>query len=161
MLHYTSPCCIILMLSKYLLQSWPTTTSSNVLRHVIKQCWTVLHHAGPYYYQGNPGAFKCTSTSYLFHFYCHPILVWLLHAVIWLLLQSLWILLSVGAYGCTLTHGACWRIPVHPQQPLVYGDAPRAPRGHYTYHFCRIMLHLALLHLTWPYFHVLVHCTRL
>ena len=34
-LHYTSPCCIVLMLSRYLLQSWPTTTSSNVLLHVI------------------------------------------------------------------------------------------------------------------------------
>ena len=67
------------------------------------------------------------------------VLLCLLHAVIWLLLQSMWILFSVGAYGCTVTHSACWRIPVHPQQLLVYGDAPRAPRGHYTHHFCHIM----------------------
>ena len=106
LLVYTSPRCIILMPSRYWLQSWPTAISSNVLRHVTKQCWTVLHHAGPYYYQGNPGAFKCTCTSFLLHFYWLPVLLWLLHAVMWLLLQSLWILLSVGAYGCALTHGA-------------------------------------------------------
>ena len=139
MLPHTSPRCIILMLSRYWLQSWPAATCSHVLHHVIKQCWNVLHHAGPYYYQGNYGAVKCTDTSYLFHFYCHSVQLWLLHAVIWLLLQSFKILLSVGAYGCTLTHSACWRIPVHPQQLLVYGDAPRAPRGHYTHHFCQIM----------------------
>ena len=93
-LHYTSPCCIVLMLSRYLLQSWPTTTSSNVLLHVIKQCWTVLHHAGSYSFQGDSSAFKCTC---LLHFSWPPVLLWLLHAI----------LLSVGAYGCTLTHGAC------------------------------------------------------
>ena len=107
MLHHTSPRCIILMLSRYWLQSWPTATCSNVLRHVIKQCWTVLHHAGSYSYQGNSSAFKCTC---LLHFYWPPVLLWLLHAI----------MPSVGAYGCTLTHGACWRIPLHKQQLWVY-----------------------------------------
>ena len=73
--------------------------------------------------------------------YCHPILLWLLYAVIWPYCNhrgSCWVLVHIW-YGCTLTHSACWRIPVHPQQLLVYGDAPRAPRGHYTHHFCHIM----------------------
>ena len=82
--------------------------------------------------------------------YCHPILLWILYAVIWLYCNhrgSCWVLVHIW-YGCTLTHSACWRIPVHPQQLLVYGDAPRAPQGHYTYHFCHIMLHPTLLHFT-------------
>ena len=88
------------MLSRYLLQSWPTTTSSNVLLHVIKQCWTVLHHAGSYSYQGDSSAFKYTC---LLHFSWPPVLLWLLHAI----------LLSVGAYGCTLTHGCMLCMVMH------------------------------------------------